>query len=486
MRTEKDQLGTCDMPKDALYGIHSIRAKHNFPDNARFSIDWYKAVSIVKLAYYLNYEKFAQAVQGKFKAEDLPLKLIEPEIVSAMIRSADEMSKGKYFEHFIVPAIQGGAGTSINMNINEIIANTALLSLGHNCGDYHIIDPIEHANIYQSTNDVIPSALRIAVMGLLEQLEKCINDSRAIFEKLEKEHNFTLRLAYTQMQAAVPTTFGKLFSAYTEALWRDWWRVSKCFERIKVVNIGGSAAGTGLTVPRYFIMEVPNILKNITNLPVTRSENLTDATSNQDTLVEVHAILKSHAVNLEKIVSDLRLLASDIGEKSINLPALQAGSSIMPGKVNPVVNEYVIEVSHIIYAHDQLITGLTAMGCLDLNAYLPTIGHYLLRSLKLLITANETMSNNLISKLTINEDESNEKVMMSPTISTALLPHIGYHKAAQLSNVMVTKSVDIIEANRELKIIEEHILLDLIKAENLNKLGFSVSELISYKENGKR
>ncbi len=486
MRTEKDQLGTCDIPKDALYGIHSIRARHNFPDNTRFSIEWYKAVSTVKLAYYLNYEKFAQAVQSKFKMEDLPLKLIEPEIVSAMIRSADEMSQGKYFEHFIVPAIQGGAGTSVNMNINEIIANSALLSLGHNCGDYHIIDPIEHANIYQSTNDVIPSALRIAVMRLLEQLEKSINDSRAIFEKLEKEHNFTLRLAYTQMQAAVPTTFGKLFSAYTEALWRDWWRVSKCFERIKVVNIGGSAAGTGLTVPRYFIMEVPNILKNITNLPVTRSENLTDATSNQDTLVEVHAILKSHAVNLEKIVSDLRLLSSDIGEKSVNLPALQAGSSIMPGKVNPVVNEFVIEVSHIIYAHDQLITGLTAMGCLDLNAYLPTIGHYLISSLKLLIAANETMSNNLISKLTINEDESIEKVMMSPTISTALLPHIGYHKAAQLSNFMATNSVDIIDANRQLKIMEEHILVDLIKAENLNKLGFSVSELTSYKTNGKR
>ncbi|MCO5251591.1 MAG: lyase family protein [Candidatus Kapabacteria bacterium] len=486
MRTEKDQIGTYDIPKEALYGIHSIRARHNFPDNTGFSIEWYKAVCTVKLAYYLNYEKFAQAVQSKFKVEDLPLKLIEPEIVSAMIRSADEMSQGKYFEHFIVPAIQGGAGTSVNMNINEIIANSALLSLGHNCGDYHIIDPIEHANIYQSTNDVIPSALRIAVMALLEQLEKSINDTRAIFERLEKEHNFTLRLAYTQMQAAVPTTFGKLFSAYTEALWRDWWRVSKCFERIKVVNIGGSAAGTGLTVPRYFIMEVPNILKNITNLPVTRSENLTDATSNQDTLVEVHAILKSHAVNLEKIVSDLRLLSSDIGEKSINLPTLQAGSSIMPGKVNPVVNEFVIEVSHIIYAHDQLITGLTAMGCLDLNAYLPTIGHYLISSLKLLIAANETMSNNLISKLTINEDESTEKVMMSPTISTALLPHIGYHNATQLANFMVTNSCDIIDANRQLKIIDEHILVDLIKAENLNKLGFSVSELISYKTNGKR
>lgn len=485
MRTEKDQIGNQEIPKDALYGIHSARALNNFPDRTGFSIEWYKAVCKVKLAYYLNYEKFAIAVQGKFKTDELPIKLIDPLIVSAMIAAADDMSKGKYFDSFIVPAIQGGAGTSINMNINEIIANIALKSLGHSCGDYHIIDPIEHANIYQSTNDVIPSALRIALMDLLEQLEKQINETRSVFEKLEKEHNSTLRLAYTQMQAAVPTTYGKLFSTYTEALWRDWWRISKCFERIKVVNIGGSAAGTGLTVPRYFIMEVPNILKNITNLPITRSENLSDATANQDTLVEVHAIIKSHAVNLEKIASDLRLLSSDIGDKSINVPILQTGSSIMPGKVNPVISEYIIEVSHIVYSNDQLITGLTAMGCLDLNAYLPVIGHYMINSIKLLISANETMSNNLLSGLTVNEEKSQEKVKMSPSITTALLPYIGYNKASQLAYLMIEKSIDIIAANNELKIMDEQALNDLIKAENLNKLGFSVNEITQYGTNGK-
>lgn len=300
MRLESDSIGTLEVQEDALYGIHALRARNNFPDSERFSIEWYQAVAVVKLAYYFCYEKFSQAVQAKFPNGKSLLKLIDSTTIAAMIDTASRMSKGELFEHFIVPAVQGGAGTSINMNINEIIANASLIKLGTVPGNYEIIHPIEHSNIYQSTNDVIPSALRIAIMQLLDKLERKINDTRAYFEELEKRHLSTLRIAYTQMQAAVPTTYGKLFSAYAEALSRDWWRVSKCFERIKVVNIGGSAAGTGLTVPRYFIMELPNVLKNLTDLPTTRSENLSDATSNQDSLVEVHAILKAHAVNLEK------------------------------------------------------------------------------------------------------------------------------------------------------------------------------------------
>ncbi len=269
------------------------------------------------------------------------------------------------------------------------IANRALQMTGHKPGDYDLIDPIEDANIFQSTNDVVPTALRVAAMQLLLELENAINELRKAMEELEKRYRNTLRIAYTQMQEAVPSTYGRLFSSYSDALSRDWWRVSKCLERIKVVNLGGSAIGTSIAVPRYFVAEVVPRLQQLTGLPVTRGENLSDATSNLDPFVEVHGILKAHAVTMEKMVSDLRLLASDIhGEHSLTIPKKQTGSSIMPGKVNPVIPEYVISCSHRVYSNDQLIAGLSAQGCLELNAYLPVIGHALLDSLKLLISAD--------------------------------------------------------------------------------------------------
>ena len=311
MRVEKDFIGSKKIPEKALYGIHSLRAKENFPDKTPFHKEWYKAVGLVKLACYQTYRNFKSAIIQKYPDKDIPIKNIDEETLNALIDSAQEISEGEYFDHFIVPAIQGGAGTSINMNVNEIIANSALIKLAKNPGDYDHVDPIEHANIFQSTNDVIPTSLKVATIRLLEELEEKINELRLSVEKQESEHRNTLRIAHTQMQQAVPSTYGMLFSTYNEALSRDWWRVSKCFERIKVVNLGGSAVGTGIAVPRYFIMEAVPTLQKLTNLPITRSENLADATNNLDTFVEVHAILKSHAVNLEKMVSDLRILSSD-------------------------------------------------------------------------------------------------------------------------------------------------------------------------------
>ena len=262
-----------------------------------------------------------------------------------------------YYEHFIVPAIQGGAGTSINMNVNEIISNVALIKSGAKAGEYSQIDPFEHANIYQSTNDVVPTALKVAGIQLLEKLEQAINSSRFEIEKVESAHKNILRQGYTQMQAAVPSTYDKLFSTYNNALSRDWWRVSKCFERIKEVNLGGGAIGTGLSIPRYFIMHVVTELQHLTGLPITRSENMSDTTANLDSFVEVHAILKAHAVNLEKMTNDLRLLSSDLfAHPEIKIPQRQVGSSIMPGKINPVIPEYIISIAHKVYANDLMIS----------------------------------------------------------------------------------------------------------------------------------
>jgi aspartate ammonia-lyase len=365
------------------------------------------------------------------------------------------------------------------MNINEIIANAALLKLGHKPGSYTIIDPVEHANVFQSTNDVIPTALKVAVMKLLPELESAINEVRGKVEEQEDAHRNDLRIGYTQMQEAVPSSFGKLFSTYSEALSRDWWRVSKCFERIKLVNLGGGAIGTGLAIPRFFIMEAIGHLQKLTGLPFARSENMADATSSLDSYVEISATLKAHAVNLEKMVSDLRLLASDLaGDKEINLPQKQAGSSIMPGKVNPVIPEFVISAAHRIYANDQLITSLCAQGCLELNAYLPVIGCSLIESLKLLIAADRTIKANLIDGLMIIPKTGEEKLFRSPALTTALIPYIGYNKASELAKTMKSKGLDIFAANEELKMISNEKLKTMLKAENLMKMGYTVDELM--------
>lgn len=478
MRTEEDFLGKVEIPEVALYGIHALRARNNFPDQTPFPLEWYKAMGYVKQACYLTGKRFTQAAHERFGTKELPIPLPDIKILENLIEASSEVIAGHHFEHFIVPAISGGAGTSINMNVNEIITNAALLKMGHKPGDYHVIDPIEHANIFQSTNDVVPTALKVAVMFLLNELESSINRLRTEIERLERENRDVLRIGYTQLQEAVPASFGKLFSAYSEALSRDWWRISKCFERIKVVNLGGSAIGTGLAVPRFFIMEVVPTLQKMTGLPITRSENLSDTTSNQDAFVEVHAILKAHAVNLEKIASDLRMLGSDLsGNPVINLPQKQTGSSIMPGKVNPVIPEFVISSAQRIYANDNLITNLCAQGCLELNAYLPTIGHAMIESLKLLIAMGSAINKNLLQDLTVNKEIAVQRLMRSPAISTALLPLVGYHKAGELAKLMKNKGVDIFEANRDLALLPETKLQQILKPENLLKLGYSLNDI---------
>ena len=473
MRTEKDFLGEQQLPDDVLYGIHSLRAKENFPDHTSFHMEWYKATALVKQACYITYRNFKRAAESQLPSN----QFMNDAVIDALEQSAIEVSQGMHSEHFIVPAVQGGAGTSINLNVNEIIANRALLILGHKPGDYNIIDPIEQANIYQSTNDVIPTSLKVAVMQLLTLLEESINNLRGKVEEIEKKHRNTFRVGYTQMQEAVPTTYGRLFSTYSDALSRDWWRVSKCFERIKVVNLGGGAIGTGLSIPRFFIMEVVQELQKLTGLPVTRGENLQDTTANLDSLVEIHAILKAHAVNLEKMVGDIRLLASDIaGSQELEIPKKQVGSSIMPGKINPVIPEFVISVAHKVYANDILISSLCAQGCLDLNAYLPLIGHALIESLKLLLAADETAKTNLIAGIKINSKIAESRLFHSPAITTALSPYIGYHKAAELAKEMKTCGVDIFEANQKLQLLDEVRLKQILEPQNLLKIGYSIRE----------
>ena len=476
-RTEQDHLGSAEIPENALYGIHALRAKNNFPDTERFSEEWYKAVGTVKLACYNTIEKFKKTSENKF-GSDLPVNIPDLKTIKCLKKAAAEVALGEYFDSFIVPAVQGGAGTSINMNVNEIIANRALIHKGEKAGTYSIIDPVEHANLYQSTNDVIPTALHTASMTLMLKLEKEINLLRHEIEKYESEHRNSLRIAYTQMQQAVPSSLGRLFSTYNEALSRDWWRVSRAQERLKVVNLGGSAVGSGITSPRFFIMEVVKELQKLTALPVTRSENMHDATCNLDPFVEVHGFLKAHAVTLEKTAGDLRLLSSDLLQHNeIQIPQKQVGSSIMPGKVNPVIPEFVISVAHRVYANDQIISSLASQGMLDLNAYLPLIGHSFLNSIELLIAADKTLKDNLFKELSINIKTAEKKLFSSPAICTALLPFIGYHSAEKLTEEMNRKNCDIFKANETLKLIEGKKLQKILSPSNLLKEGFSLYDL---------
>ncbi len=478
MRKEKDFLGEVELPENALYGINSWRALQNFPDKTAFHKEWYQAIGIVKLACYNTVLSYKKAALQKYPDTKLPENLPDENIWMKIRETAKEVALGKYYNSFIVPAIQGGAGTSVNMNVNEIITNATLKKLGKQAGDYSIIDPFDHANIFQSTNDVIPTALKVASMQLFSKLEKEINKLRLALERTENKTRSHLRIAYTQMQQALPSSYGMLFSAYNDALARDWWRVSKCFERIKVVNLGGGAIGTGLAQPRFFIMEVVPNLQKLIKLPVTRAENLTDNTQNLDVFVEIHATLKAHAVNLEKMASDIRLLSSDISvHKELQIPKKQTGSSIMPGKVNPVVSEFVISSAHKIYSNDMLISNLCGQGSLDLNPYLPLIGHSLLDSLKLLIASCQTMNKNLVAEMKVNAKIAMDKIMYSPTLTTALIPYIGYKNSSKLAAVMIEKNITIYEANEISKFVPEEKLKEIMKADNLLKLGYSLSDL---------
>lgn len=477
MRKEKDIIGFVDIPAQALYGINSVRAKDNFPASKAFPLQWYKAVGLVKSACYETYKNLKKTALEEF-GNNLNFEFFDDNIISALIKAANEVSEGKWIEDFIVPSIQGGAGTSINMNVNEIIANRSLMIIDKKPGAYNIIHPNDHANIFQSTNDVIPTSLRLVIMQLLQHLEEVINLSRLETERLEAENRDIPRIAYTQLQQAVPTTYGRLFSTYSDALSRDWWRVSKCFERIKVVNLGGNAIGTSLGVPRFFVMEVVQTLQRLTGLPITRSENLSDATSNLDSFVEVHAILKAHAVNLEKIAGDLRLLASDISIEKLQIPAKQAGSSIMPGKINPVIPEYLISVAHKVYSNDSLITNLCAQSQLELNAYIPEIGYAIIETLNLLIAANKSFRENLLAGIKIDKQQAEEIYLSSPAICTILIPYIGYERAGEYASYMRDKNTDIYTANKTLKLIKTTKLEELLQTSNLLKQGFSFRDLL--------
>jgi aspartate ammonia-lyase len=413
-RKEKDFLGEKEVPQEAYWGIHTQRALENFPISGyRVNPMLVKALAMVKKAS-------CQA--------NVELGYLGEEKGKCILPACDEMIEGKLYDQIPIDALQGGAGTSSNMNINEVLANRAIELLGGTKGDYHIVHPIEDVNLHQSTNDVFPTAIKIACIFLLRDLSQTIAQVQGAFQKKEREFAKIVKVGKTELQEAVPMTLGGEFSAFGEAMARDRWRTFKCEERLRVVNIGGTAVGTGLSSPRSYIFLVIEKLREITGLGLSRGENLLDATANTDPFVEVSGILKAHASNLIKIANDLRILHFS-GE--IELPILQTGSSIMPGKVNPVAMEATIQAGLKIMANDFLVTEACSRSTLQINEFLPLLGHSLLESLDLLNKIDELLATH-VEGITANEARCRESFDQSPMIMTAFLPHIGYDQASAL------------------------------------------------------
>jgi len=424
-RCEKDSLGELAVPAGARHGIHTARALENFPLLGRpVHPALARAFGAVKLAALRTNRRLGYLGDGG-----------DPGKAEAMEQACRELLEGALDGEVVVDALQGGAGTSTNMNVNEVLANRALELLGRPHGDYAAVSPTDDLNLHQSTNDTYPTALRIAAIHGLRELERQVLALQESFQAQEKALAHVVKVARTELQDAVLTTLGRSMGAYAEALNRDRWRLAKAEERLRVVNLGGTAIGTGLAAPTEYIFRVVEELRELTGLGLARAENLVDATQNLDTLVEVSGLLKALATTLIKVATDLRVLSSgpEAGLGELRLPPRQAGSSIMPGKVNPVIPEAVTQAAVMAIAHDQALGTAVAMGSLELNAFLPLIAHCFLESLDLLARACDILARHCVAGLSADEGRCRAQVENGTAAATALLPLIGYEQAALLA-----------------------------------------------------
>lgn len=460
-RLETDQIGSRELPADALYGIHTLRALENFPIACRkVNPELVKAYGWIKLACAQINRKLAYFPDAT-KAD-------------AIEQACHEMASGLLMDAVLVDALQGGAGTSTNMNVNEVIANRALQLLGKPLGSYQLISPLDDINRHQSTNDTYPTALKLAAIIQLRHLEQSVLELQEAFQQKEKAFSNIVKIGRTQLQDAVLTTLGREMATYAEALNRDRWRIYKCEERLRVVNLGGTAIGSGLGAPRQFIFQVTDRLRELTNTSLARAENLMENTQNTDVFVEVSGILKACAGTLIKIANDLRLMSSgpDAGFGEINLPVQQAGSSIMPGKVNPVIPEAVIQASIQVMGNDQIIAQVAASGNLELNHLMPLIADKLLESIQLLQRATSIFSSKCIQGLTANPEKCRQHVLNSTAVITAVVAELGYEKCSQITQRAKATNQTIREFILEEQLLSPDEFDTLISPERVNKLGF--------------
>lgn len=456
-RMESDSIGTLNVPKEAYYGVQSMRAAENFQIT-------HQPMHPVFIDCIVNIKK-AAAITNR-KAGKLSV-----EIETAIVTACDEILKGMFRDQFIVDAIQGGAGTSANMNVNEVIANRAIELLGGEKGDYSIVHPNDHVNMSQSTNDVIPTAGKLTILKILPGTIDWLRRLKDILLIKATEFDDVVKMGRTQLQDAVPMKLGQSFHAYATVVERDIHRLESAMEEMKTVNLGGTAIGTAINVDSYYLSNIIYQLNVITGMTLRQSEDLVDATQNLDGFVTVSNALKTCAVNLSKIANDLRLLSSGpkTGIAEIQLPARQNGSSIMPGKVNPVIPEVVSQVAYLIIGHDCTITMAAEAGQLELNAFEPVLFYHLFESVDTLGEAVKTFVEHCIVGITANKKQCRKYVEASVGISTALCPYIGYKKAAEIAKKSLKTNKTVSELVLESGLIEKNQLIQILKPENMTE-----------------
>jgi aspartate ammonia-lyase len=456
-RTEHDLLGYKEVPAEAYYGIHSLRAVENFPISGteiRAYPELVNALASVKKASALANHQFG---------------LLDDERKDAIVRACDDILADELHDQFVVDIIQGGAGTSTNMNANEVIANRALEYLGHPRGAYHELHPVEHVNMSQSTNDVYPTAIKIALQSKITLLVNAMGVLQESFEKKAEEFSDILKMGRTQLQDAVPMTLGQEFGAFGIMLSEDRERLREASQLIKEINLGATAIGTGINAPKGYANVVTDILSEVTQIPLVTASNLVEATQDAGAFVQLSGVLKRVAVKLSKTCNDLRLLSSGprVGFNEINLPPVQAGSSIMPGKVNPVIPEVVNQIAFEVIGNDVTVSFAAEAGQLQLNAFEPIIVRNLFNSLRFLRHGCTTLASRCIVGITANRDNLRDMIDKSIGIVTALNPHIGYENASAVAAEAHKTGKGVMEIVLEKGLLSKEELDEILRPEAL-------------------
>ena len=466
-RKEKDSLGTKNVPEDVYYGVQTLRAAENFHITG--------LTMHPEIINSLAYIKKAAAITN------CEVGLLDKNIANAIVTACNEILEGKFHDHFIVDPVQGGAGTSLNMNANEVIANRAIELLNGQKGDYSVVHPNDHVNYGQSTNDVIPTAGKMTSLRLLKKLKKELYRLYDALTAKAKEFDHVIKMGRTQMQDAVPIRLGQEFHAYSVAIRRDINRIDKAMDEMRSLNMGGTAVGTGLNADETYLKRIVPNLSEVSGMDFVQAFDLIDATQNVDSFVSVSGSVKACAVTLSKIANDLRLMSSGprAGFGEINLPAKQNGSSIMPGKVNPVIPEVVNQVAFNIIGNDVTITMAAEAGQLELNAFEPIIFYCIFQSIDTLAYAVRTFVDNCVTGITANETRCRYLVENSVGIITAICPHVGYQAAADIAK----KALKTGEPVRDL-ILKEGLLTEehldyILNPVNMTEPGISGKELLT-------
>ena len=456
-RIEHDLLGNREVPAEAYYGVHTLRAMENFPITGlpiSFCPDLVRALAEIKIAAALT---------------NLDLGLLDAKRCNAIVAAAKEIIDGQWHEHFKVDMIQGGAGTSTNMNANEVLANRALEILGFRRGDYDELHPNEHVNLSQSTNDVYPTSLKIATYRGCQHLLARMSSLQDAFEQKSIEFKDLLKVGRTQLQDAVPMTLGQEFRTYAVMLGEDVQRLTEALPLICEINLGATAIGTGINTHPEYAMRVRTHLVQVTGLPLETAANLIEATQDCGAFVQLSGVLKRIAVKISKICHDLRLLSSGprAGFGEINLPPMQAGSSIMPGKVNPVIPEVVTQVAYEVIGNDVTISFAADAGQLQLNAFEPVIAYSMFRSVSHLANAFETLENRCVRGITANPDRLKEHLDRSIVLVSALKPYIGYQHSTEVAQEALQTGKRVYDIVLERGLLDKEKLDEILRPEAL-------------------